>query len=120
MDQIKQQLLDDIFRIDMEYIDPFVWYVYNPETGLIDDFRDAIHYKVHIDRFLELGAVETDVKKIGAKYIEMLRAKSGTVTFFGIPQNSTIETVEGTDDLALFFDIEHDLSVFIAVKIEFE
>jgi|GEM_PF-4209796 len=120
MDQIKQQLLDDIFRIDMEYIDPIVWYVYNPENGSIDDFRDVIHYKVHIDRFLELGAVETDVKKIDAKYIEMLRAKSGTVTYFEIPQSSTIEVVEAIDDLALFFDIEHDFNAFVAVKIEFE
>lgn len=120
MDQIKQQLRDDIFKIDMEYIDPVVWYVYNPETGSIDDFRDAIHYKVHIDRFLELGAVETDVKKIDATYIEMLRAKSGIITFFEIPQSSAIEVVEASDDLASFFNISHGLNAFIAVKIAFE
>lgn len=120
MDQAKKKLLDDIFGIDMEYIDPVVWYVYNVETGTIDDFRDEIHYKVHIDRFLELGAKQTSTIEIDVKVLDELKAKSGTITFFEIPDHSQIFPVRSIDELAVFFDLKiNQMTEFVAVKIVF-
>lgn len=121
MDASKAALLENIFGIDMEYIDPVVWYVYNPETGTIDDFNDEIHYKVHIDRFLELGAKQTSTAEINHTFIEMLHAKSGTITIFEIPEESAIESIGEPDELAAFFDLNaNPEKLFTAVKVVYE
>jgi len=121
MNPEKKQLLDQIFGIDMKYIDPVVWYVYNIETGGIDDFRDEIRYKVHIDRFLELGANQTNTVAVANEFLYELKAKSGTITFFEVPDQSLIFPVDAVDELAVFFDLEtNPMREFIAVKIVFQ